>query len=65
MLKFKSLLDIDECNIMHGVCGNGTCKNAPGTFFCDCNEGFESAMMMQVCIGKKHGISVEGMKLIR
>lgn len=51
-LFYNIFIDIDECNIMHGVCGDGTCKNVPGSFVCDCNEGFESAMMMQVCVGK-------------
>jgi Calcium-binding EGF domain len=45
-------LDIDECSIMHGVCGNGTCRNTPGNFKCDCFEGFESTAMMQVCMGE-------------
>ena len=44
--------DIDECGIMHGVCGNGTCQNTAGSFMCDCDTGFESTMMMQVCMGK-------------
>ena len=37
---------------MHGVCGNGTCQNIPGSFVCSCKEGFENSEMMQVCIGK-------------
>lgn len=45
-------LDIDECNIMRGVCGNGTCQNTNGSFTCDCEEGFESTMMMQICMGR-------------
>ena len=50
------VLDIDECSIMSGVCGKGTCRNTPGNFICDCEEGYESTMMMQVCMGKlKHG----------
>lgn len=44
--------DINECGIMHGVCGNGTCQNTDGSFICDCDEGFESTMMMQVCMGE-------------
>jgi len=46
------ITDIDECNIMRGVCGNGTCQNTNGSFTCDCEEGFESTMMMQVCMGE-------------
>ena len=50
MFSFHS--DIDECNIMRGVCGNGTCQNTNGSFTCDCEEGYESTMMMQICMGK-------------
>lgn len=48
------LTDIDECGIMRGVCGNGTCQNTAGSFICDCDEGFESTMMMQVCMGESY-----------
>lgn len=47
------IADINECAIMRGVCGNGTCENIDGSFTCNCNEGFESTMMMQVCMGKR------------
>jgi hypothetical protein len=53
-------LDIDECNIMHGVCGDGTCRNTPGNFICDCKEGYESTMMMQVCMGKQYDLVQAG-----
>ncbi|XP_065222296.1 fibrillin-2-like [Planococcus citri] len=44
-------IDIDECNIMHGVCGeNGDCQNIPGSFECKCKEGYESHPMMRVCM---------------
>ncbi len=33
------------------VCGNGTCQNTNGSFTCDCEEGFETTMMMQICMG--------------
>ncbi|PIK56741.1 putative fibrillin-2 isoform X3, partial [Apostichopus japonicus] len=42
--------DIDECSILTGVCGNGTCENRPGTFHCNCFEGFQSfSIMMPTC----------------
>lgn len=45
-------LDIDECSITTAnVCGNGVCKNIPGDFTCECNEGFRTMAPMQVCMG--------------
>jgi len=44
--------DIDECAITDGVCGKGTCKNTPGGFTCECEEGYETAQLKQVCTGK-------------
>lgn len=38
---------------MHGVCGNGTCRNTPGNFQCDCNSGYRSSDIMKICMGKK------------
>lgn len=45
------MLDIDECNILHGVCGEGECQNVPGSFECLCKEGFTNGMTKE-CIGK-------------
>ena len=42
--------NIDECSIMKGVCGNGTCVDIPGSFTCKCDPGFEVTPMMQVCM---------------
>lgn len=49
-------LDIDECSIMHGVCGDGDCQNIPGSFQCKCKEGYETSQLLQVCTGN-HNIS--------
>ena len=35
-------VNIDECSIMRGVCGNGTCVDTEGSFKCKCNKGFET-----------------------
>ena len=48
---FVICTDIDECEIMHGVCGNGTCRNTPGNFQCDCNPGYRSSDIMKICMG--------------
>lgn len=58
--KLLTLSDIDECSIMHGVCGDGTCRNTPGNFICDCKEGYESTMLMQVCMGKQYDLVQAG-----
>lgn len=45
--------DIDECSITtNNVCGPGTCRNIPGDFICDCEEGYRTTAPMQVCMGK-------------
>lgn len=57
-IEFKFLisvlfLDIDECNLTtDNVCGDGVCKNIPGDFICECNEGFRTMAPMQICMGK-------------
>lgn len=52
-LKNNFFSDIDECSITtNNVCGNGVCKNIPGDFICECNEGFRTMAPMQVCMGK-------------
>ena len=45
--------DIDECMLNPLTCGPGVCINAPGTFNCDCQVGFEPHEIMKVCMGKK------------
>lgn len=45
--------DIDECRISPDLCGSGVCVNTPGSFECECFEGYESGfMMMKNCMGK-------------
>lgn len=49
-------LDIDECRISPDLCGSGICVNTPGSFECECFEGYESGfMMMKNCMGKLLG----------
>lgn len=46
------LPDIDECRISPDLCGPGACVNTPGSFECECFEGYESGfMMMKNCMG--------------
>lgn len=45
--------DIDECRIsLVSICSPGVCINEPGTFRCDCGEGYRGIMMNQMCVGK-------------
>jgi len=44
--------DVDECLIIPGSCGNGTCQNIPGRYKCLCDRGFEDPMNMQMCMGE-------------
>ena len=48
--KGMNCTDIDECALAPGVCGEGTCVNAPGSFTCNCFPGYESMAMMAVCM---------------
>uniref|UniRef100_A0A8C9F640 Fibrillin-2 n=1 Tax=Pavo cristatus TaxID=9049 RepID=A0A8C9F640_PAVCR len=46
-----ALRDIDECRISPDLCGSGTCVNTPGSFECECFDGYESGfMMMKNCM---------------
>ena len=44
--------DVDECLIIPGACGNGTCENIAGRYRCVCDAGFEDPMNMQMCMGE-------------
>lgn len=49
---YFNVSDIDECRISPDLCGHGTCVNTPGSFECECFEGYESGfMMMKNCMG--------------
>uniref|UniRef100_A0A8C2CAY1 Nidogen 1a n=1 Tax=Cyprinus carpio TaxID=7962 RepID=A0A8C2CAY1_CYPCA len=43
--------DIDECRETPQICGpNAICNNQPGTFRCECQEGFQFASDGQTCV---------------
>uniref|UniRef100_F6WEY7 Uncharacterized protein n=1 Tax=Ciona intestinalis TaxID=7719 RepID=F6WEY7_CIOIN len=42
--------DIDECEIMPGLCEGGTCRNTDGSFACDCPEGYRADTNIHQCV---------------
>lgn len=56
-------VDIDECRISPDLCGSGICVNTPGSFECECFEGYESGfMMMKNCMGKRDQAFLTGLE---
>lgn len=48
-----SLSDIDECRETPQICGlHAICNNQPGTFRCECLDGYQFASDGQTCTGK-------------
>uniref|UniRef100_A0A8C9L8A4 Fibrillin 2 n=1 Tax=Pavo cristatus TaxID=9049 RepID=A0A8C9L8A4_PAVCR len=41
--------DIDECRISPDLCGSGTCVNTPGSFECECFDGYEMLLELNCC----------------
>ena len=46
-------LDLNECEMIPGICGEGTCVDANPGYECVCNDGYESVKL-------KHGIKCVG-----
>lgn len=45
--------DVDECQEQPTVCGsNAVCNNQPGTFRCECLEGYQFSDDGRTCIGE-------------
>lgn len=44
--------DINECTENPNACQNGYCVNLPGTYKCDCYDGFKTSYDGKQCIGK-------------
>ncbi|CAK8693060.1 unnamed protein product [Clavelina lepadiformis] len=42
--------DINECEIMRGLCEGGTCVNTDGSFRCECPKGFRYNPVTHQCI---------------
>ncbi|XP_073689749.1 nidogen-1-like [Garra rufa] len=47
----RACYDIDECRETPQICGpNSVCNNQPGTFRCECQDGFQFASDGQTCV---------------
>ncbi|KAF7253583.1 Nidogen-1 [Varanus komodoensis] len=50
--------DIDECLEQPTVCGNNAaCNNQPGTFRCECLEGYQFAADGRTCVAIEHAVN--------
>ena len=45
-------VDINECDVMPGLCDGGMCVNTDGSFVCDCPKGFKHDRNTHQCVGK-------------
>ncbi|XP_076352824.1 thrombomodulin-like [Tachypleus tridentatus] len=43
--------DEDDCHTIPGLCLNGCCVNAIGSFLCNCQDGYELRLDKCNCIG--------------
>ena len=43
--------DINECQLNPSTCGAGYCVNTPGTFKCECQNGYMAHEIMKICMG--------------
>lgn len=52
---YYNILDIDECSEQPGLCGsNAVCNNQPGTYRCECVDGYQFAADGRTCVGEFH-----------
>ncbi|XP_061719868.1 fibrillin-2-like isoform X1 [Cydia pomonella] len=43
-------IDVNECSAFPGMCGQGRCRNTPGSFECDCFPGYEKDGKNHTCV---------------
>lgn len=43
--------DINECQVLPDLCGNGQCVNTIGSFRCHCNVGYKTDFTATSCVG--------------
>lgn len=44
--------DIDECEEVSNMCTKGQCINTPGSFHCECSQGYELSPTADDCSGQ-------------
>ncbi|XP_056343275.1 nidogen-1 [Oenanthe melanoleuca] len=50
--------DIDECSEQPGLCGsNAECNNQPGTYRCECAEGYQFAEDGRTCVAVEYVVN--------
>ena len=54
ILKLEIILDINECTMNNGGCAQ-LCTNTPGSYQCNCNNGYTLNLDRHNCSGMKHG----------
>lgn len=47
--------DENECRTKPGICENGRCMNTPGSYRCDCTEGFSASATQTECVDNRKG----------
>ncbi|XP_067829444.1 fibrillin-1-like isoform X1 [Heptranchias perlo] len=47
--------DENECRTKPGICENGRCINTPGSYRCDCSEGFTATSTQTECVDNRKG----------
>ncbi|KAL1006142.1 hypothetical protein UPYG_G00068340 [Umbra pygmaea] len=53
----RQCYDIDECRETSGICGPHTiCNNQPGTFRCECVDGFQFSSDGKTCVELDHPV---------
>jgi len=42
-------IDVNECELLSGVCGGAQCVNVDGSFICSCPSGQDYNVMIATC----------------
>ena len=45
--------DVNECELMDEICGEGVCENTRGSFICRCDVGYSVKPPFTGCTGRQ------------